>query len=230
MTAITNTPLMARCHGALSSPKVWVSIALVMSMVALLEQDPGASPLWWTLPLLFGAYLWAWRRRGRALRLSRRAAAATYVVSGLAAGVVYELSLSTDGTGLGGLHADTFTSFLLLPGYLLPAVLFTFWMVRRYGLDQRETFFVAGGMSWYEMLSMGAGYVAATPWVAPVLVAFYVASYAVYNGALGVLLVDPAALWAPTPRRIGTGRQMLYSVVGGAGAWACFLGWATIVQ
>lgn len=117
----------------------------------------------------------------------------------------------------------------LLPGFLLPAVLFTAWATGRYGLDAAQVFAVAGALTWYETLTVGVTYLVSAPPLAPVVVAFYVTSYAVYTGALGALVVDPAALHAPTVRRVGPVRRLGVAVVGGAVCWACFAGWGLVV-
>ena len=214
--------------GVLTSPLAWVLSATV---VAWLIGGDDASRWHWTTPGLFLAYaaLWLLRRRRPAPRLPRLAAWAAYVVAGLAAGVVYELGLTVDGTGFGGLHRDTATSFLLLPGYLVPAVCFTLLAVARYGLDARQAFFVAGGMCWMEAITVGGASMIAAPWFAPLAVVFYLASYAVYTGALGLLLVEPRSLWAAHPRPANRRWLAAYSVVTGGVAWLCFGAWSLVV-
>jgi hypothetical protein len=145
------------------------------------------------------------------------------------AGATYELSITVDGTGVGGLHRDTATSFALLPGFLVPAVLLTWLMTRRFALRPAQTFFVGGVLTWYETATVGVTYLLSAPWVAPVLVAFYVASYTVYAGALGVLVVDHRALWSPTARPTGPVRLLLLAAAGGAACWACFTAWSLLV-
>lgn len=228
MTTITDR---RRRAGWLTSPATWTGVALALSP---LIADGGASRFSWLLPALFASYLVLWfaaerfdlRRR---LALRGRAAVITYLVLGMAGGVIYELSLTVDGTGLGGLAADTRTSFLLLPGYLVPAVGMTLWLVRRHALDARGLFFVAGIMSWYEMLTVGGSAMLASPLLAPPLAAFYFTSYAVYNGAFGLLLVEPSALWSETSTRIPLRRSLLAGSIAGAVAWVCFMGWSLLV-
>jgi hypothetical protein len=222
---------MRRLRAVLTSPVTWVVAALPLALSPLVERDEGASDLWWTTPLLFGLYLLLRLLRHRLPRWhpGRPVAVAVYVVLGLAAGAVYELSLTVDGTGLGGLHADTGTSFLLLPGFLLPAVAFTAWATGRYALDAAQVFAVAGALTWYETLTVGVTYLVSAPYLAPFVVAFYVTSYAVYTGALGALVLDPAALHAPNARPVGVLRRLGVAVLGGALCWACFAGWGLVV-
>lgn len=217
-----------RLPAAATSPLAWVLVATVTSL--LIGPDE-ASPWWWTTPGLLLAYagLWLLRRHSPAPRLSRAAAVVVYAVAGLAAGAIFEAGLTVDGSGVGGLHEDTLTSYLLLPGYLVPAVAMTLLAVRRFGLDARQTFFVAGGMCWMEALVVGGPSMLAAPWAAPLAVALYVGSYAVYNGALGVLLLDPGSLHAAAPRPTTTRRLAAYSVVTGGVAWLCFGAWSLVV-
>lgn len=227
-TTITDKPRRA---GWLTSPVTWTAVALALSP---LITDGGASRFGWALPALFASYLVLWvaaerfdlRRR---LALRGRAAVVTYLVMGALGGIVYELSLTVDGAGIGGLAADTRTSFLLLPGYLIPAVGMTLWLVRRHALDARGLFFVAGIMSWYEMLTVGGTAMLSAPLLALPLAVFYFVSYAVYNGALGLLLVEPATLWAGDSARIPLHRSLLAGAVAGAVAWVCFMGWSFVV-
>lgn len=226
MTGLSPSP--RRAAGVVVSPLAW---ALAATVVAVLIGGDGGSGWHWTTLGLFLGYtaLWLLRRRAPALRLPRLASRAAYVVAGLAAGVVYECGLTVDGTGIGGLHRDTATSFLLLPGYLVPAVGFTLVAVARYGLDARQGFFVAGGMCWMEAITVGGPSMLAAPWFAPLAVVFYVASYAVYNGALGLLLIDPRSLWIAHPRPANRVWLTGYSLVTGGLAWLCFGAWSLVV-
>jgi hypothetical protein len=203
-----------------------------LALAPLVDRDAPRSPFWWTTPLLLGLYLALWLLRARLPRLRPARAsttAAVYLLLGLAAGATYELSITVDGTGVGGFHRDTATSFALLPGFLVPAVLLTWFMTRRFALRPAQTFFVGGVLTWYESVTVGVSYLLSAPWVAPVLVAFYVASYAVYTGALGALVVDHRLLWAPSARPIGTVRLLLLAAAGGVVCWACFAVWSALV-
>ncbi len=63
-----------------------------------------------------------------------------------------------------------------------------------------------------------------TPAATPLAV-FYFASYAVYNGALGLLLGEPDALSAET----STAPPLWRSLLAGAVAWGCFVAWGLAV-
>lgn len=214
---------LCRASRLAADPAVWTSVALATSL--LIGAGEGGSSVWWLLPLLLVGHLVLWHTQRRRPLVRGRLALATYAAGGLVGGVVYELSLDAGG-GIGGLDPDARTSFLLLPGYLVPAVMFTLWATRRFGLDARQQFFLAGGMSWYEALTVGGTTLVSQPLLAPLLVAFYVASYAVYNGALGMLLVDPRAIHSPAPTSITWPRLVGLSVLGGALVWGVYVGWA----
>ncbi len=222
-----------RVRALLGGPVPWTALAFLMSWAPLLERQEDTSALWWLGPVLFGGYLVAWtaRSRWKLWRPSSAVGSFAYLVMTWVAAVLYELTLSTGGEGsLGGLAEDTRTSFLLLPGYIVPASLFTLWMIRRYGLDARSLFFVAGIMTWYETLTVGTAYLVGAPLLAPIVIAFYVASYAIYNGALGLLLIDPSRLHGARVRPLGTVRRLAYGVAGGATCWVCFVAWAELVM
>lgn len=221
-----------RVRSVLGGPVPWTLLAFLMSWSPVIERQDDTSTLWWLGPILFGGYLVAWtvRDRWELWQPSRTVGSMVYLVMVWVAAVLYELTLSTGGVGsVGGLAEDTRTSFLLLPGYSVPASLFTLWMVRRFGLDARSLFFVAGIMTWYETLTVGTAYLVGAPLLAPIVIAFYLASYAIYNGALGLLIIDPSRLWGDQVRRIGWARQLAYGTVGGGVCWACFVAWAELI-
>jgi hypothetical protein len=226
-------PTVGRLRSALGGPVPWTLLAFLMSWAPLIERQDDTSALWWLGPMLFGGYLLAWVARSRwtPWRPSPVVGSVAYLVMTWVAAVLYELTLSTGGgANLGGLAEDTRTSFLLLPGYIVPASLFTLWMTRRYGLDARSLFFVAGIMTWYETLTVGTAYLVGAPLLAPVVIAFYVASYAIYNGALGLLLIDPSRLHGAQVRSISTVRRLAYGVMGGAACWVVFVAWAELIM
>ncbi len=227
-TAVVARAARGRAARWLGSPAAWTWVALVMALL-MGSADPGSGRRWWLIPLLLATYLALWHTREHRPRVAGRGAApAVFVAAGLLGGVVYELALDAGG-GVGGLADDAVTSFLLLPGYLVPAVAFALWATHRYGLSVRQVFFLTGAMSWYEATTVGGATMVGAPWLAAPLVAFYVASYAVYVGAIGPLLVDEAALHARVVRPLGWGRLVVLGVVGGAGAWACFVLWSLLV-
>ncbi len=222
-----------RLRSLLGSPVVWTLVATATAL--LIGSDSGASGLWWLLPVLFAAYLLAWDVRRRAAgrgptgRLTGGSAWLVHFVAGIAGAAIYEATLSTAPGNFGGLHPDTATSYALLPGFLVPALTLTSWVLWRYALDARQFYFLTGLVCWWEALTVGGLSMLTQPWLAPLLAAFYVASYAVYCGAFGPLLVAPGALWSSTPRPITRFKIALWSVAISSISWLCFGAWGTLV-
>lgn len=227
------TPRLDAVRRLVADDRSWLGAALAANLLIGWNGE-GASSLAWLNPLLFvGALAVRWvdtRHRPRRVRLGRRASAAAMVAIGWFVGMFVELTLAADGDGFGGMHPDTVPSFVIAQGYYLPAVLCTWWAVRRYGLDVRRAFWFAGALAWWEALTVGAGSLLSPLFpLAPVLAAYYVATYALC-GTGGLLVVDAAALHTPTPRPISTRRLVAYGAVAGALSWAAFMGWAVLTS
>jgi hypothetical protein len=225
------SPRLEAVQRLIGDDRSWLFAALAANLLIGWNGD-GASSLAWLNPLLFVVALavrWAdLRLRPRRLRLGRAASAAAMVAIGWTIGMFVEVTLAADGDGFGGMHPDTVPSFVLAQGYYLPAVLCAWWAVRRYGLDVRRAFWFAGALAWWEALTVGAVSLL-SPWFpfAPVLAAYYVATYALC-GMGGLLVVDVEALHAPTPRPISTRRLVAYGLAAGALSWAAFMVWAVL--
>jgi hypothetical protein len=238
-TAVTHPPLAdtqppdrrATFRRWLADDRSWLGAALLTTLLMGWGGED-ASPLAWINPVLFAVAL-AVRmidhRRGQArARLSPRGAALAFVAVSWVAGMLVELTISTDGTGLGGMHPDTGPSFVLAQGYYVPAALFMWVMIRRYRLDVRWAFFCAGAMGWWEALTIGAVALLSPAFVlAPLLAAYFVATYALCAMA-GLLVVDHHALHAAPSRPISRRRLLVYGAAGGAACWAIFITWAVI--
>lgn len=221
----------ASLHRWLADDRRWWAAALVTTVLMGWGGEAG-SPFGWLNPVLFAAALVVRtvdRRRGEArLRLPARWAAVVFVVVSWATGMLVELTISMDGTGLGGMHPDTGPSFVLAQGYYVPAAMFMWLMIRRHGLDVRRAFFCAGAMAWWEALTIGAVALVSPMFVfAPLLAAYYVATYALCAMA-GLLVVDHRVLHAAAPRQISGRRLLAYGAAGGAACWAIFIVWAVI--
>lgn len=213
--------------------RAWLVAALVTALLIGWGGE-GASSLAWLNPLVFVAALGVRSRDARhgprrwGLRGWR--AAAVVMATGWLVGMTIELTLMTGDDGFGGMHTDTVPSFILAQGYYLPAVVLTWAAVRRFGLDTRRAFFFAGTMAWWEAITLGATALLSPFFVlAPLLIAYYVATYALC-GMTGFLLVDPPSAWRRPPVSISDRRLLGYGVIAGAGSWAVFMVWAVVAS
>ncbi len=93
---------------------------------------------------------------GRGLNWRPRWPGLAYVALVWALGMTYEMTLTVDGTGFGGVHQVTWASFLLAQGDYLALALAMLWLIRRWGLDFTGAFWLAGGKSLTEGLSSPA--------------------------------------------------------------------------
>ena len=202
---------------------LWVALGVIFSLVVAANSDEGSprSPFGFLevpLFLLMIAGIWADRRFGFAFRIamSRRGAAVAYVLLSWTAGMIYELTLTQTGEGVGGLHADTTASFLLGQGIYIPASVTSLIVIRWFRLSFREAFFYAAGFSLAEGLVF-TGVLLATllsPQVvlAPLMFAYYALVYGCIL-AMPLLAIDERLLWAaPWYRRKAATWQL---VVGG---------------
>jgi hypothetical protein len=186
----------------LGTPLVWIVLGLGFALSSLLLNDAPSAPLWFAdLPLYALLLIGLWRlRAGRPLYLplSRRTAPMAFVLMSWAFGMIYEASLTVDGTGIGGVHPDTRASYILAQGdYLLIAVA-TLLLVRWLRLDFRQVFFVAAGKSLTEGLIftgvLTAVLLSPSFWAAPLFLAYYTLAYATFV-AMPLLFIDPRTLW-----------------------------------
>lgn len=180
---------------------VWIGLALMFLVTSLWRNDGPRSALWFAeLPLyalMIGALLWR-GVAGLGWRPSRRLAPIVFVGLSWAFGMIYEASLSVDGTGIGGVHPDTRASYLLAQGdYILIAVA-SWIMVRLFHLDFHGMFHFAAGKSLTEGLIftgvLTAVLMSAQVWAAPFVQAYYALAYAAFV-ALPLLIIAPDTLW-----------------------------------
>ena len=137
------------------------------------------------------------RGQGFRLRLPRRWAPVAFVSLSWGFGMLYEASLTVDGTGIGGVHPDTHTSYVLAQGDYIMIALAAWGLVRHFHLTFRDTFFLAGGKSLTEGLVftgvLTGVLMSPQAYAAPLVMAYYTLAYATFV-ALPLLIIDPASL------------------------------------
>ncbi len=219
---------------------VWGSIALGLAFLLLnLGSTTGPrSPLWWVEIVIDVAMITLLARGGVGLRLRGGPAALAFVALSWGLGMAYELTLTVDGSGIGGVHPQTRASFLLAQGDYVMIALATLWLVRLWHLDFGGAFWLALGMSLTEGLiftgALGATIMAGAPGPAVLMLAYYTLAYAGFV-ALPLLVVAPPGLWRAQvrPRKrpawmlilAGFGLAFAIRVVWGLG-WAPLATWA----
>lgn len=238
MTTIAEMDETAPSHrrrrsARLTSVKLWALLALLFSGVLAGVGDRSGSPLWFLDPLLVGGFLiGVWRGRPWRTRLAGRRAAVAFVVLAWLTGMLYELTLSDQGSTFGGLADRTGLSFALAQAWYLPFALIGLFLVRRYRYDFREVFFAGAAASALEVVVAGLlpGVVASPLFVlSPLVLAYYGTVYGMLL-AWPLLLVDERSLWAPSARQISPRRKIAYGAAAGLACWLCFAGWAAVLD
>lgn len=177
---------------------LWACIAagLAFLTLSLLRDEGLVSPLWWLELLLYALMIAGLARGGFGLTLP--APMLAFVVLSWAFGMVYEVTLTVDGTGYGGVHRDTFASFVLAQGDYIPIALATLVMVRRWHLGFAGAFLISCGKSLTEgLVFMGVltDTILSPTWpYAPLMLAYYTLAYASFV-ALPLLVIAPQSLW-----------------------------------
>ncbi len=147
-------------------------------------------------PLYAGviAGFWAQMAGWRGLQPSAALAALSYVVLSIGFGLIYELSLTVDGSGWGGMHPDTRTSFVLAIGdYAMMALCFVA-AIRWFGLTAAQLFWLSFGASMTEGAVFTGVLWQIPPLWMPLFLAYYGLAYATFL-VLPALLVDPRRMW-----------------------------------
>jgi hypothetical protein len=194
-------------RNAINSPSVWIALGLCFIVISLMLNDAPRSALWFAdLPLYALMLIGLWRLRvGRPLYLplTRRTAAIGFVLLSWAFGMIYEASLTVDGTGIGGVHPNTRASYILAQADYLMIALATLLLIRWLRLDFTRVFFIAGGKSLTEGLIftgiLTSILLSPMVWSAPLFLAYYTLAYATFV-AMPLLFIDPRLLWkSPNP-------------------------------
>ncbi len=191
-----------------------------------MTQDEGlVSPLWWAELVLYVVMIAGLACGGFGLTVP--APMRAFVGLSWTFGMVYELTLTVDGTGYGGMHRDTVASFVLAQGDYIPIALATLWMVRRWHLGFAGAFLISCGKSLTEGLvftGVLTNTVLSPAWpYAPLMLAYYTLAYANFV-ALPLLVLAPETLWDrhPAPRPKG---PLTLIAAGFAAAFAIRLIW-----
>lgn len=208
--------------GILTSPWLWIATGLVFVVLNLMDPAQARSPVWFVVLFLYMLMinlLWIGRDKPPSQRpksasvyvskaeappdrAEMRFAGLAYFGLVLVCGAVFEASLSVEG-GIGGMHADTLSSFILAFGDYSLLALASLLLIRLLRLDFRQGFFLAGGMALSEGLIFKPVLVSVVLseqfYLAPILVAFYTLAYASFL-ALPQLILPYGALWKDDQR------------------------------
>jgi hypothetical protein len=213
----------------------WVIIGLGLVFWALSSGTGGAlpTPFWWVEIILL-VVLIAGFALGRGLEWRPRRAVLVAAALIWVCGMGYELTLTVDGTGLGGIHPDTRASFILGQGDYLMIAAFTAGAVWFWRLTPRDVLWLAGGKSLTEGLiftGLLTGVLtdpALVPF-APLMGSYYVLAYATFM-VVPFFIIAPGAVWRP-----GTGWRPNVLILWATGFAAAFvirviwgLGWAPL--
>jgi hypothetical protein len=207
-----------RIPDILRSPWLWISLGLVFLLATTALSDAPRSPFapaeYLLCALLLG--LFGWRGAGGlGLTLPRQMAPIAFIGLSWTFGMVYEATLTVDGTGVGGVHPDTRSSFILAQGDYLMIVLASWLLVRRWHLTFSDMVMVAGGKSLTEGLVftgvLTAVLMSPMAPAAPFVIGYYTLAYA-YFVALPLLIIAPASLWSDHPRPTRPGAARLWII------------------
>jgi len=190
--------------------RVWIGLGLVFVLLSGLAGSGPRSPLWFMELVLYGlmiAGLAANERYGlrKRIPLSRTWASASYILLVWLFGMMFEMSLTATGEGVGGVHQETIPSFILAQGDYIPIALVSYLVIRWFRTSFSETYFFAAGKSLTEGL-LFTGVLSATILspaflLAPVVLAYYTLAYASFI-ATPLLFIDEELLWRKgAPRR-----------------------------
>jgi hypothetical protein len=188
-------------HG-LWNVKIWIGLGIVFLILNTFDRSEVSSPFWFSEYILYALMivgLWANQRYDLRKRIAipRRLAPAAYIFLNWFFGMVYEMGLTVNGQGIGGVHQETFASFILAQGDYITIAIVSYVLIRKLRLSFREMFFVAGGKSLMEGVFMGV--LIATilsPWfiLTPTLIGYYTLAYSSFI-ALPLLFIDEELLW-----------------------------------
>lgn len=190
---------------------LWTVLGIIFAILNLNNSSEPRSPYWFSELILYSlmlAGLWANAKFDlrKKLYIPIKIAPVAYVFLVWLFGMIYELSLTVTGEGVGGVHAETMASFILAQGDYIPIALVSYFVIRRTQASFREIFFFSGGKSLTEGL-LFTGVLASVLtsslfWLSPLVLAYYTLAYSSFI-ALPLLLIDEKLLWKEPyqPRR-----------------------------
>jgi hypothetical protein len=161
------------------------------------------SSFWFSELVLYGlmfAGMWGNAKHDlrKKIRIPRSLAPLAYVFLVWLFGMLFEVSLTVTGEGVGGLHAETLPSFILAQGDYIPIALISYIVIRKTQASFRNVFFFAGGMSLTEALIftgvLTSVFFSPMLWLSPLVIAYFTLAYSSFI-ALPLLLIDEEKLW-----------------------------------
>lgn len=193
----------------------WILGGLAFWALSLATSSGPKTPFW---PGELGLYalmvggMWAATRGhpiSQIIRIPRAVAPFAYVFLVWLFGMIFELTLTVNGQGVGGLHVSTLPSFILAQGDYIPIALVSYFVIRRTHATFKEMFFFAGGKSMTEGIIFSGVLVAqiASPlfFLTPLTLVYFTLAYASFVAA-PLMLVDAELLWdtsrQPKPRSV----------------------------
>jgi len=182
--------------------KIWIGLGLLFLILNSFNDSGPRSPFWFSeliLDALMIAGLWANEKYGLRKRIAvpRHLAPFIYMFLNWLFGMIFETSLTVNGQGIGGLHPQTYASFIIVQGDYITIAIVSYVLIRWMRLSFLEMFFVAGGKSLMEGVYMGSlQSTIASPLflLTPILVGYYTLVYASFI-ALPLLFIDEKLLW-----------------------------------
>lgn len=182
---------------------LWMGAGLLFAALNFGSNAEPRSPYWFSeivLYVLMLAGMWGNARHElrRRIRIPRSLAPFAYVFLVWLFGMLFEVSLTVTGEGIGGLHAETIPSFILAQGDYILIALISYLVIRKTQASFREIFFFAGGKSLTEGLIFTGVLtsVILSPmfWLSPLVIAYYTMAYSSFI-ALPLLFIDEEKLW-----------------------------------
>jgi hypothetical protein len=144
--------------------------------------------------------------------------------------MLYEVSLTVTGQGVGGIHPETLPSFILAQGDYIPIALISYFIIRTTRASFQDIFFFAGGKSLTEGLIftgvLSSVLISPMFWFSPLVIAYYTMAYSSFI-ALPLLFIDEQLLWKDSNQ---TRRRsiLFYWVIGFVLAMAIRIFWGLI--